>query len=81
MKKVHYKKYDLIFTEGDPGNSAYMIDEGKIAIISGKGMHGKHKVLAILNKDSIFGEMFELQQPMFLRIASYPSSPQRHFII
>ncbi|MBT3922477.1 MAG: cyclic nucleotide-binding domain-containing protein [Nitrospina sp.] len=57
MKKIHYKKYDLIFTEGDPGNSAYMIDEGKVAIISGKDIQGKHKVLAVLHKDSIFGEM------------------------
>ncbi len=57
MKKVHYKKYDLIFTEGSPGDCAYMIDEGKIAIISGRDVRGKHKVLAILHKDAIFGEM------------------------
>lgn len=57
MKKVHYKKYDLIFTQGDPGDCAYMIDEGKIAIVAGKNIHGKHRALAKLNKDSIFGEM------------------------
>ncbi|MZH42590.1 MAG: cyclic nucleotide-binding domain-containing protein [Nitrospinae bacterium] len=57
MKKVHYNKYDLIFTEGMPGDCAYMIDEGRIAIISGKDIHDKHKVLAILHKDAIFGEM------------------------
>ena len=57
MKKVHYRKYDLIFTEGDPGDCAYMIDKGKIAIVSGKDIHGKHKALAKLHKDAIFGEM------------------------
>jgi len=57
MKRVHFKKYDLIFTEGNPGDCAYMIDQGRVAIISGKNIHGKHKVLAILNKNAIFGEM------------------------
>jgi len=57
MKKVHYRKYDLIFTEGTPGDCAYMIDEGRVAIISGKDLYGKHKVLAILHKNALFGEM------------------------
>lgn len=57
MKKVNYKKYDLIFTQGDPGDCAYMIDKGKVAIIAGKNIHGKHKALAKLNKNAIFGEM------------------------
>ena len=57
MKKVHYRKYDFIFTEGSPGDCAYMIDEGRIAIISGKNIHGKHKVLAVLSTNAIFGEM------------------------
>lgn len=57
MKRVLYKKYDLIFTEDSPGDCAYMIDKGRVAIISGKNIYGKHKVLAILNKNAIFGEM------------------------
>ena len=36
MKKVHYRKYDLIFTEGSAGDRGYMIDEGRIAIIAEK---------------------------------------------
>ena len=39
MKKVHYRKYDLIFTEGSPDDCAYMIDEGRIAIIAEKNIH------------------------------------------
>ena len=57
MKKAHYRKYDLIFTEGSPGDCAYMIDGRRIAIISGKNIHGKHKVLAVLSTNAIFGEM------------------------
>jgi CRP/FNR family transcriptional regulator, cyclic AMP receptor protein len=57
MKKLHFKKYDLIFTEGDPGDCAYVIDEGKVAIVAGKNIHGKHKALAKLSKNAIFGEM------------------------
>lgn len=57
MKKINHNKYDLIFTEGDSGDCAYMIDEGRVAIISGKDIKGKHKVLAVLGKNSIFGEM------------------------
>ena len=57
MKKAHYRKYDLIFTEGSPGDCAYMIDKGRILIISGKNIHGKHKVLAVLSTNAIFGEM------------------------
>ena len=57
MKKVHYRKYDLIFTEGSPDDCAYMIDKGRIAIISGRNIHGKHKVLAVLSTNAIFGEM------------------------
>ena len=52
MKKVHYRKYDLIFTEGSPGDCAYMIDEGRITIIAEKNIH-----LAILGTNAIFGEM------------------------
>ena len=34
MKKQNYKKYDFIFNEGTYGDSAYMIDFGKVGIIS-----------------------------------------------
>ncbi len=57
MKKANYKKFDLIFTEGIPGDCAYMIDKGRIAIVSGRDINHKHKALAILHKNAIFGEM------------------------
>jgi CRP-like cAMP-binding protein len=50
MEKSHFKKYDLVFTEGDSGDCAYMIDEGKVAIVAGNDIYGKHKALAKLKK-------------------------------
>ena len=32
MKKVHYRKYDFIFTEGSPGDCACIIESGKVGI-------------------------------------------------
>ena len=57
MKKKNYKKYELIFNEGTYGNSAYMIDFGKVGIISNTNQNGQRKLLATLKKDDIFGEM------------------------
>ena len=57
MKKQNYKKYDLIFNEGTYGDSAYMIDFGKVGIISLTNQNDKRKLIATLKKDDIFGEM------------------------
>jgi len=82
MKKVHYRKYDLIFTEGSPGDCAYMIDEGRIAIIAEKNIH-----LAILSTNAIFGEMALIDEEVrtatafALEDCQYQSSPQRRFTI
>ncbi len=57
MKKKNYKKYDFIFNEGTYGDSAYMIDFGKVGIISLTNQNDKRKLIATLKKDDIFGEM------------------------
>ena len=57
MKTKIYKKYDFIFNEGTYGDSAYMIDFGKVGIISNTNQSGQRKLLATLKKDDIFGEM------------------------
>mgnify|MGYP001031672074 FL=1 len=57
MNIKNYKKYDFIFREGTYGNSAYMIDAGKVGIILETDHDGKRKVVAILKKNDIFGEM------------------------
>ena len=57
MKKQNYKKYDFIFNEGTYGDSAYMIDFGKVGILSQTNQNHKSKLIATLKKDDIFGEM------------------------
>ena len=57
MEKKNYKKFDYIFNEGTCGDSAYMIDFGKVGIISESNKNNKRKLLAVLQKDDIFGEM------------------------
>jgi len=57
MKKKKFKKFECIFNEGTQGDSAYMIDFGKVGIISGANKINKQKLLATLQKDDIFGEM------------------------
>ena len=52
-----FKKYDCIFKEGTMGDSAYMIDSGKVGIISGTDKNGQRRVVALLRKNDIFGEM------------------------
>ncbi len=52
-----FKKYDFIFKEGTFGDSAYMIDTGKVGIISETDQNGQRKVVAMLRKNDIFGEM------------------------
>ncbi len=46
---------DLLFDEGDKGDVMYLIRQGKIKIIKGKGED--EKVLAVLKEGDFFGEM------------------------
>jgi len=46
---------EKIFSEGDPGDAAYLVETGRIAIY--KRVEDKKIVLASLVKGSIFGEM------------------------
>ena len=57
MEKKTFKKFDCIFNEGTCGDSAYMIDFGKVGIISASKKNHKQKLLATLKKNDIFGEM------------------------
>ena len=57
MKNTHYKKFDLIFTKGMSGDYFDMIVKARVDIISGKDLHKKHRILAILQKNALFGEM------------------------
>ncbi len=50
-----YNSNDLIIREGDPGETAYIIESGKVAI--SKFSNGKNIHLAFLNTGATFGEM------------------------
>ena len=52
---IAYEKNDVIFREGDMGNSMYIIQSGVIEISHIKD--GNRNVLAILEKGNFFGEM------------------------
>lgn len=56
-----YHKNDLIFSEGEVGASFYVIRAGKVRILK-IGSANKLKIVEILEKGSIFGEMAILEQ-------------------
>lgn len=56
--KSHVQNYSdgsLIFQEGDPGDCAYLIESGQVAIE--KSVQGQPVVMATFGKGEIFGEM------------------------
>ncbi|KMP11525.1 hypothetical protein UZ36_04305 [Candidatus Nitromaritima sp. SCGC AAA799-C22] len=56
MKKQYFKKMDIIFQEGSKGNCAFMIEKGKVGIYT-PDARKNGKLLAVLKKNEIFGEM------------------------
>ncbi|MBF0431151.1 MAG: protein kinase [Fibrobacteria bacterium] len=50
-----YKAGEVIFREGDVGDFAFIIESGRVEIL--KLHEGKHKALAILEKNQIVGEL------------------------
>ena len=54
-ESIKFAKGDLIFSEGEMGNVAYMITKGTVNIV--KQIHGINNVLATLGPGEIFGEM------------------------
>ncbi len=59
---------DIIFREGDPSDTAYIIRSGKVEILK-HGAHGEVQ-LAVLNEGQTFGEMGVLFEPQSPRSAT-----------
>jgi CRP-like cAMP-binding protein len=58
VQPVNVKRGEIIFRQGDHGDALYLIEEGKVSIISGNGADaGRGKVLAHLGPGQSFGEM------------------------
>ena len=53
--EVNYNKDDVIFTENDPGDAIYFIENGSFAVTANKNEKIKH--LTDLHKGDYFGEM------------------------
>jgi CRP-like cAMP-binding protein len=51
-----YKPGENIFTEGDPGKSAYIVESGMVEITKNSG-HGSSLMLASIKSGEMFGEM------------------------
>ncbi len=65
MREKEFKKGDVIFREGDIGDTLYLIKEGTVAIYAGYG-EDYEQLLVELGKDKFFGEMAVIE--------SYPRS-------
>ena len=56
MYKKNYKKGEILFMEGDEGNSMYIIKRGKIKVLK-TSEDGKEKILSIFSEGDFLGEM------------------------
>ncbi len=60
MKDVQFKKGDVIFREGDMGETLYQINDGAVEIYAGYG-ESDQQLLVELGKGKFFGEMAAIE--------------------
>lgn len=53
--KIEFQKGESVFTEGEPGDAAYVVESGTVEIY--KKVEGERVRLATLNAGELFGEM------------------------
>jgi CRP-like cAMP-binding protein len=56
LRRRRYARGQVIFTQGDPGNSLCIIEEGRVRIVVGSD-EGKELVLRVLGPGDVFGEL------------------------
>src|ERR1700730_6495667 len=56
VRTRHYPKGSIIFHQGDPGTSLYLIETGEVTLTL-TGDSGKRLTLALLGPGAFFGEM------------------------
>jgi CRP/FNR family transcriptional regulator, cyclic AMP receptor protein len=56
LQRRHYAKRQIIFVQGDPGTSLYLIETGRVKIVL-TSQEGKERVLSILGPHDFFGEL------------------------
>ena len=55
MENVNFKAGDVIISQGEDGDTAFVIVNGSVEVVIGEGPNAK--VVAILNQGDVFGEM------------------------
>lgn len=55
MPRLKFDANTAIFREGDPGDRAYVVEAGEVAIV--RNVDGKPHVLGTIGKGGMFGEM------------------------
>jgi len=55
IQKQHFQPGDVVFQQGDLGDSVYVIEEGECDVL--REENGEHKLLATLKAGDYFGEM------------------------
>lgn len=55
MPRLKFEAGKPIFNEGDPGDRAYVVEAGEVAIV--RIVNGETKVLGTVGKGGMFGEM------------------------
>ena len=56
LRRRQYAKGQIIFVQGDPGTSLYLIETGRVKIVLTSD-EGKERVIAILGPHDFFGEL------------------------
>lgn len=60
MKETYHSAGEIIYREGDPGDSVYIIQDGQVEVL--RDIDGENVCLAVLRKGAIFGEAGVLRE-------------------
>lgn len=55
LPREHFAEGAIVFADGDPGDSAYVIERGCVEILA--NINGKYQRVALLGEGSLFGEV------------------------
>ena len=62
MHPLQFKKSDIVFQEGDPGDKIYFILSGGVSVIAKLSQNGRARRLATFGEGVFFGDMAILEQ-------------------
>lgn len=63
FSKIQFSAGELIFKEGDPGDSVFFVEKGSVNIKKSMDREGREfKILAIISEGNFFGEMAVLEE-------------------